>query len=164
MTVLADPWTISDLRRTTSVTIAVLSGSIFNLILYGVLTVQIYLYHICFNDHITLKTSIYAIYTAEMIYTALLTYDLICLMLNPLRTAAFTSFMIPICGGIVAILTQAIYAYRIRILTRMIAIPLGIVVIVVAGFVLALILIKLRASFYLVSFVNRFSTLHHSSD
>jgi len=62
------------------------------------------MYYITFiNDSKKLKATIYAIYFIEMVYTAMLAYDLVDLVLNPNYNACFATLIVPICGGLRAL-------------------------------------------------------------
>jgi len=59
------------------------------------------MYHITFiNDSKKLKATLYTIYFIETVYTAMLAYDLVGLVLNPNYNACFASLIVPICGGL----------------------------------------------------------------
>ncbi len=59
------------------------------------------MYHITFiNDSKKLKATIYIIYLAETVYTAMLAYDLVDLVLNPNYNGCFSSLIVPVCGGL----------------------------------------------------------------
>ena len=91
------------------------------------------MYHISFpKDSKILKATVYAIYLLETIYTVLLAYDLVHLVIEPNYDARFASLIVPIFGGlgtlkfilypsaqdISALMTQAGYAHRIWIITE----------------------------------------------
>ncbi|KAF8701704.1 hypothetical protein AX14_000333, partial [Amanita brunnescens Koide BX004] len=107
-------------------------GNVINLFLYGALTVQIYTYYVSFSkDRWPLKTIVYLIYVIETVYTILLTYGLGRLLLN-LTLLRYYLILIPTCGGIVAFLTQAMYAYRLRVLGQLKCIPWCIMAMIVS--------------------------------
>ncbi|KAF8660116.1 hypothetical protein AX14_007458 [Amanita brunnescens Koide BX004] len=116
----------------TSEPISFFVGNVVNLFLYGALTVQLYTYYISFSkDRWPLKTVVYLIYMIETAYTILLTYSLGRLFLT-FTLPIFSLILIPTCGGIVALLTQAMYAYRIRTLGKLKCIPWCIMVMIIS--------------------------------
>jgi len=56
-----------------------------------------------------------------------------------------SSVVVPICGGIVAVLTQAMYAYRIQVLSRLKYVSWGIMAFIAAELVVIIILVPLMA-------------------
>ncbi|KAF8728541.1 hypothetical protein AX14_006515 [Amanita brunnescens Koide BX004] len=102
-----------------TLTISLFVGNIINLYLYGALTVQLYLYYTFFpKDSRIFKGVIYAVFLIETIHTILLIYDLGLLLFHRIHFPRMTRIVVPVCGGTAAFLTQAIYAYRIRIITK----------------------------------------------
>ncbi|KAF8316029.1 hypothetical protein F5887DRAFT_1228507 [Amanita rubescens] len=104
------------------------AGNMFNLFLYGALTVQLYLYHIYFpKDPRLLKTVVYLVYVIETVHTILLLYDLgnyiFTFLAGNYPFYLLTKIVIPGCGAIVEFLTQAVYAHRIRALGKVKYIP-----------------------------------------
>jgi len=95
-------------------------GNLFNLFLYGILTVQFYRYYIYFpKDPRLLKTAVYLVYVVETVHTILLLYDLGHIMFGLTENDFLSPILIPVCGAIVAFLTQAMYARRIRALGKL---------------------------------------------
>ncbi|KAF8346707.1 hypothetical protein F5887DRAFT_92369 [Amanita rubescens] len=127
-------------------------GNVISFCLFGALTVQLYMYYIIFiNDSKKLKATIYAIYFIEMVYTAMLAYDLVDLVLNPNYNACFATLIVPICGGLQALLTQAVYAHRIRIIGQIKFIPLCLVVLIAVELIVSAVFMSIGISFYLVA-------------
>ena len=62
------------------------------------------MYRISFpTDSKTLKATVYTIYLLETIYTILLAYDLVNLVIEPNYNACFASLIVPIFGGLGAL-------------------------------------------------------------
>ncbi|KAF8350401.1 hypothetical protein F5887DRAFT_1278627 [Amanita rubescens] len=121
-------------------------GNIFNLFLYGALTVQLYLYHIYFpKDLRLLKTVVYLVYVTETVHTILLLFDLATYNYSLDFLADYyyslSPIVTPACGAIVAFLTQAMYAHRIRALGKVKYIPWCIVVLLSSELIVVIIMI-----------------------
>ncbi|KAF8650598.1 hypothetical protein AX14_008590, partial [Amanita brunnescens Koide BX004] len=126
--------------ETTSIP-SLFTGNVINLVLYGALTVQLYLYYISFpQDPCLLKTVVYLIYVIETVCTVLLTYDLEHYMRSIESAWTISLIVIPAGGGIVAFLVQATYAYRVRVLSQLKYVSWCIIAIIGGslGFVMAL--------------------------
>jgi len=107
------------------VTGPVLFAHLFNWGLYGVLTVQVYLYYIAFpKDHRGLKCVVAAVYALELTQTILLTHDAFRVYAkgwgNPVELDSIGLYWlnIPVLSGFISSLTQLFYAWRIYILSR----------------------------------------------
>ncbi|KAF8672507.1 hypothetical protein AX14_005568 [Amanita brunnescens Koide BX004] len=125
-------------------------GNAINLFLYGALTVQLYTYYTSFSkDRWPLKTIVYLIYVIETVYTVLLTYGLGQFLLTS-NLPVFSLILVPTCGGIVALLTQAMYAYRIRALGRLKCIPWCIMAMIILEPIAIIALFPLTTMFSLV--------------
>jgi hypothetical protein len=62
------------------------------------------MYYITFdNDPKTLKATIYIIYFTEVVYTAMLSYDLVDLVVTPTYQGCFVWVVVPVCGGLGAL-------------------------------------------------------------
>jgi len=127
-----------------------------NLFLYGALTVQLYLYYTSDfqQDSRRLKTIVYLIYATETANTLLLIVDLGFFVLG---TSAYlnwsiTSVVIPVCGGIVAFLTQATYAVRVRLVCKLKYVSWCIMAFIVADFVIIIVLAPLMTLSYFRSY------------
>ncbi|KAF8717509.1 hypothetical protein AX14_012171 [Amanita brunnescens Koide BX004] len=128
-------------------------GNVISFCLYGALTVQLYIYYISFpNDSRTMRTAIYIIYSIEAMYTGMLAYDMTSRALHPAKEQ-LTTLLLPVCGGLVTLLTQAVYAHRIWTITRTKFVPLCIIVLMAMDAVLTAVVIPIHVSFYIVSFV-----------
>ncbi|KAF8733226.1 hypothetical protein AX14_004043 [Amanita brunnescens Koide BX004] len=113
------------------------AGNVISLFLHGALTVQLYTYYISFpRDPWLLKTIVYLIYVTETVYTILLTYDFGNTMIGDDTTWTFFLIVAPVGGGILAFLTQAAYAYRLRLLSQLKYVSWCILVLIMAGVVL----------------------------
>ncbi|KAF8350398.1 hypothetical protein F5887DRAFT_939003 [Amanita rubescens] len=102
--------------------VSLFAGNAVNVLLYGALTVQLYLYYISFSgDPWQLKAVVYVVYAVETAQTILLTYDMGNSFFNTFFAGAslMVTIGVPVCGGIVAFSTQAMYAYHIRTLGKL---------------------------------------------
>ncbi|KDR82133.1 hypothetical protein GALMADRAFT_44609, partial [Galerina marginata CBS 339.88] len=102
-----------------------LIGYILNWGLFGVLSMQVYVYYLAFpNDRAAYKSLVYGAYLLEAAQTFLFTS-------SAFRTFAFGFgnpsvldevdilwFSVPIMSGLVAFISQAFYAYRITVLAQ----------------------------------------------
>ncbi|PFH51074.1 hypothetical protein AMATHDRAFT_143337, partial [Amanita thiersii Skay4041] len=102
-----------------------LLGNLINWGLYGVLTVQIYLYYLAFpKDRRWTKAVVHTIYGLEGIHTICLTYELVMVVgLNkpavPILGGVFiTTLLAPLVLGIVGTISQCLYANRIFVITQ----------------------------------------------
>ncbi|KAF8698927.1 hypothetical protein AX14_001050 [Amanita brunnescens Koide BX004] len=112
------------------------------------------MYHIAFpNDPKLLKANVYIIYLAETIYTIMLAYDLTHLVIEPDYVACFPSLLVPIFGGIVAIMTQSVYVHRIWIITESKLLSIGFIALIIAEVVVSFTLLGHGISFYVVAFI-----------
>ncbi|THH32213.1 hypothetical protein EUX98_g1998 [Antrodiella citrinella] len=107
------------------VTGPVLFAHLFNWGLFGVLSVQVYLYYIAFpSDHRGLKCVVAAIFLLEVTQTVLLTHDAFRVYASgwgnaiELNSIGLYWLNIPVLSGFISALTQLFYAWRIRILSR----------------------------------------------
>ncbi|KZT71374.1 hypothetical protein DAEQUDRAFT_724345 [Daedalea quercina L-15889] len=101
----------------------VLLGSQLNWGLFGVLTVQLYMYHQAqYTDHPFVKCVVYGLYLFEALQTILLTHDTFHQLaynwgnFNGLTAAYLTGFELVIQSSIIASVTQCFYAWRIYVL------------------------------------------------
>ncbi|EKM52244.1 uncharacterized protein PHACADRAFT_148765 [Phanerochaete carnosa HHB-10118-sp] len=113
-----------------------LLGYLFNWGLFGVLSAQVYLYHIAFpRDRWTMKTLVYGVYLVEMVQTILVTHDAFGEYargfgnLKALNAEGLHWIAVPVFSGIVSATVQMHYAYRISILSGSRILGLGISVI-----------------------------------
>ncbi|GJE98656.1 hypothetical protein PsYK624_148910 [Phanerochaete sordida] len=101
-----------------------LLGYLFNWGLYGVLSVQVYLYHISFpNDGRIAKALVYSVFLIETAQTILVTHDAFNAYakgfgnLVALGSAQMEWLAVPIFSGIVSATVQMYYAYRVSLLS-----------------------------------------------
>ncbi|KAH9833038.1 uncharacterized protein C8Q71DRAFT_860791 [Rhodofomes roseus] len=103
----------------------VLLGSQLNWGLFGVLTVQLYMYNQAnYKDHFFVKVVVYWMYLFEAIQTILLTHDTFHQLaysfgsFEGLTAAYLTGFELVIQSALIATVTQCFYAWRIYILSN----------------------------------------------
>ncbi|KAI8980782.1 hypothetical protein BD414DRAFT_493265 [Trametes punicea] len=101
-----------------------LLGYLLNWGLYGVLSVQVYLYHLAFpRDGRIAKTLVYSIYAIETAQTIIIAHDAFNAYgkgygnLNALGSAQTEWLAVPIFSGIVSATVQMYYAYRVSLLS-----------------------------------------------
>ncbi|KAJ7186468.1 hypothetical protein C8R46DRAFT_1057270 [Mycena filopes] len=104
--------------------------------LFGVLTVQLYLYYQAFpNDGVTIKCLVYGVYCIDLIQVIVVTVDAFNSFASGFgQASALTDIGLswlasPILGGIVALIVQSFYAFRLYRLSRSWVIPCALVVI-----------------------------------
>ncbi|KAJ7080924.1 hypothetical protein B0H15DRAFT_474013 [Mycena belliarum] len=104
--------------------------------LFGTLSVQIYLYYQAFpNDRPSTKCLVYIVYVIELAQTILMTHDIFLVFgagfgnLVALTKIYFDWLTVPVMSGVVALIGQSFYAYRVYVLSESWIIPLLIVVI-----------------------------------
>ncbi|KAF8879468.1 hypothetical protein BD779DRAFT_1150238 [Infundibulicybe gibba] len=102
-----------------------LLGYLFNWGLYGILSVQVYLYYLAFpKDRLSTKCLVFGTYLVETIQTILITHDIYDSFgsgfgnLTVLGSIQLEWLGVPIISGIVACAVQIFFAYRIFILSR----------------------------------------------
>ncbi|EIW79524.1 hypothetical protein CONPUDRAFT_90905 [Coniophora puteana RWD-64-598 SS2] len=93
--------------------------------LYGIFTMQVYSYHTQgFKDGLTIKTLVYGSFLIETVQICIATRDsyhqLVLAFGNPAAVAEayYTWLTMPVCVGIISMMTQLFYAYRIYILSQ----------------------------------------------
>ncbi|KJA27635.1 hypothetical protein HYPSUDRAFT_866681 [Hypholoma sublateritium FD-334 SS-4] len=103
----------------------VLLGTMANLILFGTLLVQVYLYYVAFpKDTRILKCSVFALLLLETAQTASLIHDqfyafsVVFVDPNVFSVSRAGWFYAPLVTGLTASITQGIYCYRIGVLTK----------------------------------------------
>jgi len=99
--------------------------------LFGALTIQTYLYYEAFpNDRRNTKILVYGVYCLELVQTILVTFDSFRNFgygfgnLKALTAMDFNWLNVPVMTAVVAFIGQSFYAYRIRILSRSLAMPI----------------------------------------
>ncbi|KAF8736605.1 hypothetical protein AX14_014260 [Amanita brunnescens Koide BX004] len=103
-------------------------GNLVNWFLWGVLTVQLYLYYVAFpHDKTMHKVIVWVIYFLESVHSIGLAAGLSIMMVNMNSNAIIiTIILLIIVGALVTMIAQCLYAYRIRAITDMTVIPAGI--------------------------------------
>ncbi|TFK36246.1 hypothetical protein BDQ12DRAFT_725284 [Crucibulum laeve] len=101
-----------------------LLGVMFNWGLWGILTVQVYLYHLCFNDSWRIKTLVYGLYVLECLQTALSSADIFHWFafgwgrLEILADPYVNPIDLPLMAGVIALIVQLYFTWRIWVLGR----------------------------------------------
>ncbi|EKM52282.1 uncharacterized protein PHACADRAFT_260563 [Phanerochaete carnosa HHB-10118-sp] len=110
-----------------------LLGYLFNWGLYGVLSVQVYLYHLAFpKDSRVVKALVYSVFLIETTQTVLVTHDAFNAYAKgygnivALGSAQLEWLAVPIFSGIVSATVQMYYAYRVSVLSGSRVLGLGI--------------------------------------
>ncbi|KAF8873112.1 hypothetical protein BD779DRAFT_1679370 [Infundibulicybe gibba] len=100
-------------------------GYLFNWGLYGVLSVQVYLYYLAFpNDRLSTKCLVFGLYLVETLQTLLITHDVFDSFgsgygnLTALGSAQLEWLSVPVLSGIVSCTVQMFFAYRIFVLSK----------------------------------------------
>ncbi|KAH8101850.1 hypothetical protein BXZ70DRAFT_1007091 [Cristinia sonorae] len=109
----------------------VLFGNLFSWGLFGILTVQVYLYYLSSpRDKPMIKSVIYTTYTIEIIQTTLATREASRILgsgwgnVDALERVGLLGVIIPILVSILTWISQTFYAWRIWVLRKSIWIPL----------------------------------------
>ncbi|KAJ7633622.1 hypothetical protein DFH06DRAFT_1222376 [Mycena polygramma] len=104
--------------------------------LFGALTVQVYLYYQAFpNDRLTTKSLVYCVYTIELLAIVLQTHDAFETFgygFNNILAATTIKLGwldIPVISGVVALMGQSFYAYRVHVLSKSWILPAVILVV-----------------------------------
>ncbi|KAK0223769.1 hypothetical protein IW262DRAFT_1458813 [Armillaria fumosa] len=112
----------------------IIIGSLLNWGLFGVLSVQLYLYYLAFpNDRRFIKYLVYGIYVIEFVQTMLVTRDTFVNFgygfgdMDTLTRVKLYALTVSIMGAVVACVGQFFYAYRIFILSKSQIIPIFII-------------------------------------
>ncbi|KAF5317948.1 hypothetical protein D9619_012057 [Psilocybe cf. subviscida] len=100
-------------------------GYILHFILFGVLSLQVYIYSSAFpNDVLINKVFVYAAYLLEVTQSIMMSYTAFQVFAigyghgSGYDQVGITWFSIPLISGLVGFLAQAFYAYRLSILSR----------------------------------------------
>ncbi|KAJ7433989.1 hypothetical protein FB451DRAFT_1419319 [Mycena latifolia] len=108
--------------------------------LFGTLSIQLYLYYEAFpRDRLFNKCLVYTLYLLELVQTILMTHDAFAIFgsgfgdLSTLKAIHFAWFAIPIMSGIVALISQSFYAYRLFVLSKSRIMPVLIVIVALAS-------------------------------
>ncbi|KAF9526107.1 hypothetical protein CPB83DRAFT_858346 [Crepidotus variabilis] len=98
-----------------------LIGHLLNWGLFGVLSVQVYIYHLAFpNDHIRNKALSYSVYVLEIVQTMMLTQSAFHAFAEGFGNVEYMMevgnlwFSVPILSGMIFFITQMFYAYRVH--------------------------------------------------
>ncbi|KAI9057887.1 hypothetical protein FKP32DRAFT_1597845 [Trametes sanguinea] len=102
-----------------------LFGHLFNYALFGVLSTQVYSYHISgWQDRTAIKALIYGLYLAEFLQLALATHDAVEVLgigwgdRQALVSPQWLWLESPVVGSLIAAAVQCFYAWRIYILSK----------------------------------------------
>ncbi|KAF9526108.1 hypothetical protein CPB83DRAFT_498862 [Crepidotus variabilis] len=111
----------NSVRAPLNVSGPLLIGHLLNWGLFGVISVQVYIYHLAFpNDHIRNKTLSYSVYVLEIIQTLMITQSAFRAFaegfgnVDVLMDVGNMWFSVPILNGIIFFVTQMFYAYRVH--------------------------------------------------
>ncbi|KLO12208.1 hypothetical protein SCHPADRAFT_941395 [Schizopora paradoxa] len=123
-----------------------LLGCLFNWGLFGVLSLQVYIYYLAFpNDTRISKCLVYGLYLIETAQTVLLTHDAFNIYathfgdLDVLTSVQLQWLSIPIFGGIVSCAVQVFYGYRVKMLSGSNVLAFVIISIAVVQFTAAIV-------------------------
>ncbi|KAF8236146.1 hypothetical protein L208DRAFT_1391271 [Tricholoma matsutake] len=115
-------------------------GYMMNWGLFGVLTIQVYLYYIAFpKDRLICKCLVYGVCALETLQTVIITHDAFASFgrgfgsFEALDNIQLTCLSIPFLSGIVGCVVQVFYAYRINVLSRTKALGFAISVVSIVG-------------------------------
>ncbi|KAJ6571731.1 hypothetical protein B0H19DRAFT_1255670 [Mycena capillaripes] len=121
-----------------SITASQLIGSLLNFYLFGVLSVQIYVYRVCFpKDKVSTKYMVYLIFFFMALSTCLNAADVYFWYasgfgnLIQFSQAHISPFYTPIGGSILALIIQLFFCYRIWIIKKS-ALPLSIAIAIIS--------------------------------
>ncbi|KAF7377109.1 hypothetical protein MSAN_00129900 [Mycena sanguinolenta] len=102
-----------------------LLGYLLNWALFGALTLQLYLYYQAFpNDVLFNKCLVYTLCAIELVQTPLMTYDAFSAFaygfgdLSALTSLGLEWVALPIMSGLVSLIGQSFYAYRVHVLSK----------------------------------------------
>ncbi|KAG7090441.1 hypothetical protein E1B28_009559 [Marasmius oreades] len=102
-----------------------LLGYLFNYGLFGVLTVQTFVYYNAFpNDHAAFQTIVYSVYVAEILQTVMITWDAFqnftfgFMQADSLNKMNLVWFDCCFIDGAVAFVVQTFFAYRLYLLSK----------------------------------------------
>jgi len=108
-----------------SITGPFLFGYLFNWALFGVLSVQVYIYYISFpKDRLFAKCLVSAVYILETVQTAMLGHDAFETLARGFGNVVALSSLqnewltVPIFTGVLSCVVQLFYAYRVALLSR----------------------------------------------
>jgi hypothetical protein len=100
-------------------------GYLFNWGLFGILSVQVYLFHLAFpNDPLRNKVLVYAVFVLEILQTIIITRSAFHVFGDGYGNFSFFNDVelawldVPVITGIVAFVAEGFYAYRISVLAQ----------------------------------------------
>ncbi|TFL00206.1 hypothetical protein BDV98DRAFT_122174 [Pterulicium gracile] len=145
-----------------------LIGALLNWGLFGVLSVQVYIYHITFSDDRTIsKALVYGVYLIEVVQTLLSAVDIYHWFgtgygnMDYLMDTYTTPFNTPLLCGVVAVIVQFFFAYRIWAIQQQ---QRGIVFVVGGILITALVqLVGALMTAYEAFNLGRYDRFHESS-
>jgi len=101
-----------------------LLGVMFNWGLWGILTVQVFIYYLCFEDKPLVRCLVYGLYTLECLQTALATWDAyhwfcagfgdLGILTKPLASP----YDSPVIDAVVSLFVQLFFCWRIWVLSK----------------------------------------------
>ncbi|KAK0484809.1 hypothetical protein IW261DRAFT_858958 [Armillaria novae-zelandiae] len=122
-------------------------GCLLNWGLFGILSVQLYLYYLAFpNDRRFTKILVYGIYVIESVQTMLVAHDAFAMFgygfgdIDALTRVNFFWLIGPIMSAVASCVGQVFYAYRIFIVSKSRIIPIFIICVSLTSSVVALII------------------------
>ncbi|KAJ6580029.1 hypothetical protein DFH09DRAFT_1444405 [Mycena vulgaris] len=102
-----------------------LIGALLNCGLFGILSVQVYLFYQAFpNDRLLTKCLVYILFTIDLMQTIWITHDAFATFgygfddVSAVTKLRLNWVTIPIIGGLVSFIGQSFYAYRIYVLSK----------------------------------------------
>ncbi|KIP09896.1 hypothetical protein PHLGIDRAFT_18448 [Phlebiopsis gigantea 11061_1 CR5-6] len=111
----------------------ILIGTLLDFTLYGVLLIQIYIFHISFpEDPKTSKIIVYAVFFLETVHTILVGHDAYLYLasgfgnVDGLKNVQLQWLGVPIITGMVSVVVQLYFAYRISVFSDSKLLPIGI--------------------------------------
>ncbi|PFH45702.1 hypothetical protein AMATHDRAFT_51520 [Amanita thiersii Skay4041] len=134
-----------DLPSSQSIDLLQLVGVVLNWNLYGILTVQTYLYYLAFpDDRRWIKGAVYASYFLETIHTVFVTWtchsviesgSLVCDSDLQCGIRLLMTTAVPLAGGLAALITNVMYAWRICVITQSRLLVSGLLVLIISQLV-----------------------------
>ncbi|TFL00177.1 hypothetical protein BDV98DRAFT_121526 [Pterulicium gracile] len=151
-----------------NLTASPLIGALLNWGLFGVLSVQVYIYHLTFSDDRRIsKVLVYGVYLIEVVQTVMSAVDIYHWFgpgygnMNALMDTFTTPFNTPFLCGVVAVIVQFFFAYRIWTIQQQ---QRGIIFVV--GGILITALVQLAGALmtaYEAFHLGRYDRFHESS-
>ncbi|KAF8157242.1 hypothetical protein B0H34DRAFT_712896 [Crassisporium funariophilum] len=140
-----------------------LIGCLLNWGLFGVLTMQVYVYYLaCPDDPLRNKIVIYSVYLLEVVQTTVISQAAFHNFaagfgdMGKLNEFGLLWFGVPILSGIVAFIAQSVYAYRVSVLSKANFIPIVIMLLACLQLAGAIATgIDTKEAFYVSNFLDR---------